>query len=213
MSQETIIAYSAIVQAAAAAVSLVVAGVLAYITYQYMKLTRGILDETSKARKANEDSARAAVDSVRLMRQQLEEQAGLGKFSVERTIDSVVNEIELILKIDLTRPDEVRSLPGTESLLPQQPEPAVSHAAKFSTKAAGELSKAFDDLRIGRSLLVDLTTWSRTPPVEINSFAPFARNTRDGLKLALSGFLAARRTLSGAAGRPRPGADPETEKH
>jgi TPP-dependent pyruvate/acetoin dehydrogenase alpha subunit len=95
---ETITAWSAAVQALAAIVSLIVAGVLAFVTYRYVKLTKGILDETSKAREANEDSARAALDSVKLMRQQLEEQAGLGHFIVKSTIDRAVAAIEAILQ-------------------------------------------------------------------------------------------------------------------
>ena len=96
MSPEQITTYAAIVQAAAAVVSLIVAGVLAFVTHRYMKLTKGILDETAKARVAAERSASAAQESasatfqsLHLMRQQLEEQAGIGRLTVESAIDRI----------------------------------------------------------------------------------------------------------------------------
>src|SRR5580704_4291291 len=150
MSPETITAWSAAVQAFAAIVSLILAGVLAFVTYRYMKLTKGILDETSKARKANEDSARAALDSVKLMRQQLEEQAGLGHFIVESTIDRAVAGIEAILQPEPLRNFNVpESHSRLELLIEHQAEPAVTHAARINTEVANHLSSAFDRLRAG----------------------------------------------------------------
>lgn len=96
-----------------------------------MNLARGILDETARARKTNEESARAARDSVKLMRQQLEEQAGLGNFIVESTIDRAIAAIEAILQ-----PEPLRNFNVSESrsrldlLIEQQAEPAVTHAAR-----------------------------------------------------------------------------------
>jgi hypothetical protein len=141
MKPETIAAGSALVQAFAAVASLIVAAVLAYITHKYAKLTQGILDETSKARKASEDSARAARDSVNLMRQQLEEQTGLGAFIVASTIDTVVNEIEPILQPQPLRNQSVpKSISRLNILVEQRAESAVNHAARINVDVAQQLT-------------------------------------------------------------------------
>jgi hypothetical protein len=65
-----------------------------------MKITKEILTETTKTRttaerstSAADQSASAAVQSVHIVRQQIEGQAGLGRVIVETTIDSAMNAI------------------------------------------------------------------------------------------------------------------------
>ena len=86
MSSEAIIAWSAAVQAGAAVASLVVASILALITYRYARITREILEETAKTRKATEDSAQAVLESVQLAKRQIEEQTDIGEDHFDTTL-------------------------------------------------------------------------------------------------------------------------------
>jgi hypothetical protein len=154
MDPETVTSWSAAVQAFAALATLVVTVILVVITNGYVKLTKGILDETSKARlaaehsaSAAEASARAAFESVALMRQQIEEQAGLGKQIVQSTIDSAVSAVTYWIDHNIADWGVVRTMAPTENLFPQKAASALDHAARISPAGATVLSSAFDELR------------------------------------------------------------------
>jgi len=196
MSPETITAWSAAVQAFAAVVSLVVASVLAFVTYRYTKLTKGILDETGRVRKASEDSARAALDSVRLMRQQIEEQAGLGSFIVESTIDRAVVAIEAILQPEpLTNFSVPESHSRLELLIEQQAGPSVSHAARINIEVANHLSSAFDLLRAGLASLSELIDRDLPPGHSARNL--WAVRAKGSLESALAKLHAAKKAFHG----------------
>jgi hypothetical protein len=199
MSQETITAYSAIVQAAAAVVSLIVAGVLAFLTYRYMKLTKGILDETAKARAAAERSASAAQESasatfqsLHLMRQQLEEQAGIGRLSVEFTIDSAVTVIHHLKSQALGQWAVVRALPSTAHLFPQKASSAIDHATRINTPLAMKLSAAFDDLRMAFDQIERLRNLVSTLGIDSGALGPTVVKTDELLTSALTKFMEAK---------------------
>ena len=115
-----------------------------------MKLTKGILDETSKARAAAERSAAAAEESasatfqsLHLMREQLEEHAGLGRSIVRTTIDSATNAIDHWKSLKI-RELNISRFPSTADLVPATASSAVEHArGSISSDAAVKLSSAF----------------------------------------------------------------------
>lgn len=150
MSPETITSYSAVVQALAAVVSAGLAGVLVWVTRRYTTITGKILEESRKARSANESSASAALASVHLMRQQLEDEAGLGRSIVQTTIDSATNAVAYWKEQKISSLSPYR-LPPTDSLVPSDADAAVNHARRISLSIASKLSSAFDDLRNARN--------------------------------------------------------------
>jgi len=202
MAPETITAYSAIVQAIAAVVSLVVAGVLAFVTYRYMKLTKGILEETSKARAATErsasaaqDSARATFQSLHLMRLQLEEQAGIGRFTIESTIDSAVSAVDHLKTQGLGQWAVVRALPPTADLFPLKSATAIDHAARISIPLAAKLSTAFDELRMAFDQIERLRNLVASAGVDSVALGPTAVKTEELLTNALTKFMEAKALL------------------
>ncbi len=197
-------------QAVAAVVSLIVAGVLAFLTYRYMKLTKGILDETSKARKANEDSARAALDSVKLMRQQLAEQTGLGAFIVTSTIDTAVTAIEPLLQPEAFQKwSAAESLSRMNVLLEQPADRAVTHAARINADAAKQLSSAFDLLRTACTHLQVLSNAaSRGLGPGNPHFDQLIKGAQQPLIDAFAKFLVAKHELTQASGLPAPPSAP-----
>src|SRR5580704_3047178 len=90
MSPEKLTSWSAVVQAAAAIASLIVACVLVYITHKYVKLTGHILSETAKARTATEAAANAALESVRLTKRELEEEKGSAEAHLISTLTRAI---------------------------------------------------------------------------------------------------------------------------
>lgn len=202
MTPENVVAWSAAVQAFAAIVSLIVAGVLAFITYRYMKLTKGILAETTRARIAAEQSASAtqasasaAFESIHLMREQIEEAAGLGKQIVQSTIDSAVNAITYWLHEDIAMWGVVRSLPATENLFPAKASSALDHAARISPEGAAMLSSAFDELRTCCAEIDRLKNLAAMPGVIADSIRPTAERTKQLLKSTLEKFTKAKPLL------------------
>jgi hypothetical protein len=205
MNPEAITAWSAAVQASAGIVSLIVAGVLAVITYQYMKLTKGILAETSQARlaaqasaSAAQQSASAANQSLRLMRQQFEEQAELGQTIIQTTIDSAVSTISYWVSQDLKNPTFARSLPSPETLMPPKADSAMDHAGRLNQEGAAKLCSAFDDLRTAFAEIENLRNLciAYGTAIDVHDHAQRAITL---LKLALAKFIEAKSILLKAA--------------
>lgn len=158
MKPETITAWSAAAQALAALASLVVAIVLVWITHKYMKLTKGILEETSKARAAGEESAKAArssataaFESIHLVRQQIEEQAGLGRIIVQAGVASALTAIKYWSEQNVQNLAPTKQLPPTDNLVLENARAIVDHAARMDSDAAQRLSSAFDDMKNARN--------------------------------------------------------------
>jgi hypothetical protein len=104
-----------------------------------------------KSADAATTSAYAAQESVGLMRQQFQEQAGLGHSVVQSAIESAISQITYWKAQPLSNLAKHRALPPTESLVPANALAAVDHARRIDQQAAQLVSSAFDDLRNARN--------------------------------------------------------------
>lgn len=144
-------AHGLAVEAGASAVSAILAAVLVWTTIKYARGTARILEESRMVRLAAEAQAAAAQRSLELLRQQLEEQLGLGRSVIHSTITSATSAIAYWKEQDLKSLAKVHGLPSTDSLVPGNALSAVDYARRISPEAAQELSAAFDDLRHARN--------------------------------------------------------------
>ena len=154
-------AHSAAVQAAASVASVLLAGALVWTTIRYARITAQILQESRKSREAAELQAKAAQsqasaaqaqatathETLTLLKQQLEEQLGLGRGIVQSAVDSAVSAILYWKQRPLTHVAKAPGFPPSDNLVPTNAIAAVEHARRISPQAAQELSSAFDDLR------------------------------------------------------------------
>jgi hypothetical protein len=147
----------AIVSAAAAIVNAGSVVVLVVITKHYARSTAELLEESRKAREAAERQASASLlqataaqSSLDLLRQQLEEQLGLGRGIIQSAIASAISQIEYWKTLPLSDLARASSLPLSGDLLPQAAAAAVEHARRISIAGAQMLSDAFDDLRLAK---------------------------------------------------------------
>jgi hypothetical protein len=150
--------HSLAVQALAAVASVLLTTVLVVTTIFYARVTRKILEESERTRKAaqrqasaTEQQATAAQRSVDLLQQQLAEQLGLGYSVVQSAIESAINAITYWKAQPLSNLAKHRALPPTDSLVPPNALAAVDHARRIDQQAAQQLSSAFDDLRNARN--------------------------------------------------------------
>jgi hypothetical protein len=138
-------------------ITAIAALIAAIATVAYFFATYYILLETKKSAAAAEKSAAAADksadaarESVALVRQEIEQQAGLGAFIVSTTIDTAINAIEQMMEPEpLLNPNVLGSLSLIRALLEKQAERSLNHAALSNKDAANQLSCAFDSLRTG----------------------------------------------------------------
>jgi nitrate reductase cytochrome c-type subunit len=79
-------AHSLAVQAAAAIVTVLLTAALAATTIVYARITRGILNESRLTRAAQEKQAETTQASLDFLKQQYEEQRGLGPHKVREAI-------------------------------------------------------------------------------------------------------------------------------
>ncbi len=147
-------AHAAAVQALASVASVIFAGILVWTTIRYARSTAEILEESRKSRKAAESQAsageaqaRAAFESIALVRQQLEDQLGLGRSVIHSAIDSAVSAISYWKERPVTHVAKASGLPPSDNLIPANAVSAVEHARRVSPQAAQQLSSAFDDLQ------------------------------------------------------------------
>jgi hypothetical protein len=103
-----------------------------------------------KSADAATTSANAAQESLRLMRHQLEEQAGLGQSVLQSAIETAISAIQFWKGQDLPKLANMRGLPPTDNLAPQDISAALDHARKIDLSAAQQVSSAFDDLQSAR---------------------------------------------------------------
>jgi hypothetical protein len=147
-------AHAAAVQALASIASVILAGILVWTTIRYTWSTAEILEESRKSRKAIEaqvaasnSQATAAFQSIHLVREQMEDQIGLGRGVVHSAIDSAVSAIDYWKKRPLTSAAAGAGFPSPDNLIPANANAAVEHAQRIAPAVAQELSSAFDDLR------------------------------------------------------------------
>lgn len=127
---------------------------LAVITWWYAKSTAQLLDETKKARGAAERQAKAAEENIRVLRQQLEEQAGLGRIIVEGKITSLMRSIDYWKSFDLGGVSAfIAGIPEASDLVPPDAQSLVEHAMRVSQEAASYLQTALDNLGFAKKEL------------------------------------------------------------
>jgi hypothetical protein len=129
------------------------------------------------------------------MRQELEEQAGIGKLTVEYTIDSAVSVIHHLKHQGLGQWAVVRALPPTANLFPQKAGSAIDHAARISTNLATKLASAFDDLRMAFDQIERLRNLVGTLGVDSGALSTTAIKTDELLTNALTKFMEAKALL------------------
>jgi hypothetical protein len=151
-------AHAAAVQALASVASVILAGILVWTTIRYARSTADILEESRKSRKAVESQASAsqaqaaaAFEGIALVRQQLEDQLGLGKSIIHIAIDSAVSAISYWKERPLTDVAKAPGLPPPDNLIPANAPAVVEHARRIAPQVTQELSSAFDDLRNARN--------------------------------------------------------------
>ena len=139
---------------------------------------------------AAEGSANAATQSLELMRQQMEEQADLGRSIVKTTVDTAAATIDhwRALKVPNL---QVTRLPNTDDLVPSRADSAVEHARRISQEAALKLSSAFDDLRNARRELETLRN-TQHPNLKAEAYQPTCRNFESFLNSALEKLMSVR---------------------
>jgi hypothetical protein len=175
----TITAIAALI-AAIATVAYLIATVLIF------RETKKSADAADRSAAAASTSATAAAQTANLMRQQFEEQAALGDFIVEVTIDSAITALEQIQH----HQDFSGNLAILDSVLRQQPEKAINHAARRSREAANLLASALHLLRIADTYLVSLTEFERQNANRASSGFSLLITRNDGiLKDALGKLL------------------------
>src|SRR5215469_375902 len=147
-------AHAAAVQALASVVSVILAGILVWTTIRYAHSTADILEESRKSRKAvelqahaSQSQASAAFESIALVRQQLDDQLGLGRGIIHSAIDSAVTAIDYWKKRPLANAAAASGFPPSDNLIPMNAAVAVEYARRIAQNVALELSSAFDDLR------------------------------------------------------------------
>jgi hypothetical protein len=150
--------HAAAIQAVAAIASVILAGVLALITRHYASITNKILKESEKSRRAAElqasssqAQATAAFESIALVRQQMEDQLGLGRSVIHTVIDSAISAIARWKSLPLTHVAKAPGFPPSDDLIPANATNAVEHARRISHEMASQLSSAFDELKSARS--------------------------------------------------------------
>lgn len=166
-----------------------------------MNVTQRILQETSKTRAAAEQSAtaaqasaNAAFETIHLMREQIEEAAGLGRTIVQTTIDSAVSATTYLLDHNLADWGVVRSMAPTENLFPQKAMSALDHAARIHPAGAVTLSSAFDDLKTCLAEIESLRNLAALPGAWSGEIQTPQR-TKERLKTTLEKFTKAKTLL------------------
>jgi hypothetical protein len=121
--------------------------ILVLVTAYYAYKTSKILDESRKARQAAERQAAAAEASIRLLREQIEERAGLDKTIVASAMQTAIRNIEYWQGANVYSLAAIHAIPQNVQLLPGNANSAVEHSRRISVEGSGELSSALDYLR------------------------------------------------------------------
>jgi alkanesulfonate monooxygenase SsuD/methylene tetrahydromethanopterin reductase-like flavin-dependent oxidoreductase (luciferase family) len=159
-----------------------------------MRAAKDNAQATKQSASAAQGSASSAAESLTLMRQQIEEQADLGRSVVQTTVDTAVATVAHWRALSL--PELVVSrIPNTDDLVPSRADSAVEHARRISQEAAGKLSSAFDDLRNARRQLETLRNVP-FPDLRASSYEPSCKHFEGHLGTALEKLMQVRALVS-----------------
>ncbi len=185
---------------AATVVNALAVVVLVGVTWYYASVTRKILDESKKMRKAAEDqaiSAAAQASTARAtlehLREQIDEIEGLGVSIVRAAIDSTVRSIE-----DWKRRDirgnfaQAYAFPSSGDLIPENAHVVIEHARRISEECMALLTDAFSDLRSAQGEIESLKAGSDHPERRLGGFSPAEYDPAPFLAKAFSKLQKAR---------------------
>jgi hypothetical protein len=167
-------------------INLVLVFALVVITAYYAWSAKRILEESRRAREAAERQAAAAEESVRALRQRLEEEAGLSKTMVAAAIQTATRNIERWKSLNIHNLAVTYAIPKTVDLLPPDYESAIQHARRISVEASVELAGAFDSLRTARTEIEILRDARQTSPTFYQQHSNAAINALNQAMLDIS---------------------------
>jgi hypothetical protein len=121
--------------------------ILVFVTGYYAYKTSKILEESRRSRQAGERQASAAEESIRLLREQIEEKAGLDKTIVASAMQTAIRNIEYWQSANVYNMGATYSIPQNIQILPDNAHSAVEHSRRISVEGSGQLTSAFDHLR------------------------------------------------------------------
>ena len=161
---QTVQAWSGFISACATALNTILVCWLAVITGKYARTTAAILEESRKAREAAERQVAAAksqasaaqaqasvaYQTLALLKQQLEDQLGLGRGIVQTAIHGAISAIDYWRSLKLIDLAKERGLPQTDGLIAPDMHGAIEHARRISEKGAELLAAAWDNLQRAR---------------------------------------------------------------
>lgn len=124
----------------------IVTGYYAYSTYK-------ILGESQKTREATERLANFSEEANKLLRQQIEESAGLGIRIIRSAIQTALQNIDYWRTANILDLANRNALPPKIALVPSDAEFALHHAGRISSDGYVELLKAFNNLRFAENEL------------------------------------------------------------
>ena len=154
---DTLNIITAVVMSIATAVNTAFVVILVRVTKKYTRITGEILEAAQAQAKAAQTQANAAQaqasaasETISALRQQIEEQLGLGRTAVQTIITSAMKQIEYWKSMEISFATS-RTLPPTEDLIPTTIASAIEHARRISREGAEHLSGVFDNLRLARN--------------------------------------------------------------
>jgi len=124
---------------------------LVIVTGYYAFSTYKILGESQKTRDATERLANSSEQANKLLRQQIEEAAGLGKEIIRSAYQTASFNIKYWKAVNILDLATRNAIPLKIELVPPDAQSAVYHARRLSPDGAAHLSYAFDKLRIAQS--------------------------------------------------------------
>lgn len=140
-------------------------GLLALVTLWYATSTYLLLKESRTTTAAAIEQAEAAKrqadateKSIDLLRQQIEEQAGLGRAMVIQGIDAAARNIVWWKSENISNMAAMRTVPQGVTFIPDRADLIIQHALRISLEAASEIDEAFHNLKLAATKLEALRT-------------------------------------------------------
>lgn len=124
---------------------------LVIVTGYYAFSTYKILGESQKTREATERLATSSEQANILLRQQIEEAAGVGSKVVRSAIRTALQYIDYWKRANIPDLASRNALPSKIDLVPSDAEVALHHAGRISPDGNVELLKAFNNLRFAQN--------------------------------------------------------------
>jgi hypothetical protein len=161
-------------------------------TIVYAHTTQGILKESQRSRIAAETQATAAQNqasvaqsSLELLQRQIDNSARLGYSTMQTTISGALAGIEYWTSQDLPRLANMRGLPPTDALIPENAPAALDHARTIHGDSARRLSEAFENMRTARNEIEIMRELGREKIMGPAFYTPKCERIVQSLQIAL----------------------------